>query len=59
MANHADMLSTCACHLGGFFGGFGRPLLLMCRTVIATRPTPMAIFTASAAREGAVFGWGG
>jgi hypothetical protein len=31
----------------------------MCRTAIATRPTPLAIFTDSAAREGAVFGWGG
>ena len=31
----------------------------MCRIAIATRTTPIAIFTASAASEGAVFGLGG
>ena len=53
------MVSTCACHFGGFFGGFGRPIRRRCWIAIATRPAPMAIFTASAARDGAVFGSGG
>ena len=47
------MLSTLACHFGGFFGFFGRPILRRCRIAIATRTTPMAIFTAYDAREGA------
>src|SRR5580692_3941210 len=59
MAYHGDMLSTCACHFGGFFGFFGRPLLRRCRIAIATRTTPMAIFTATPASEGAVLGLGG
>src|ERR1700722_8757858 len=59
MANHGDMLSTCACHFGAFFGFFGRPILRRCRTAIATRMTPIAIFTARSASEGAVFGLGG
>src|SRR5215471_3149440 len=59
MANHGDMLSTCSCHLGGFFGGFGRPLARMCRTAMTTRTVPSAIFTASAASDGAVLGLGG
>src|SRR5215469_2795108 len=59
MANHGDMLSTCSCHLGGFFGGLGRFLRRMCRIATATRPMPMAILTASAASDGAVFGLGG
>src|ERR1700748_1244276 len=58
-ANHGDMLSTCSCHFGGFFGGFGRPLARMCRTAIQTRTAPSTIFTASAANEGAVLGLGG
>src|SRR5215469_16184853 len=58
-ANHGDMVSTCACHLGGFFGGLGRPILRWCRTAVTTRNAPRAIFTASAASEGAVFGLGG
>src|ERR1700750_903531 len=58
-ANHGDMLSTCACHLGGFFGGLGRPLARMRRTAITTRTAPSAIFTASAASEGAVLRLGG
>jgi hypothetical protein len=59
MANHGDMLSTCACHFGTFFGFFGVPILRRCRTAIATRLTPMAIFTARSASEGAVFSLGG
>src|SRR5262245_7189834 len=59
MANHGDMLSTCSCHLGGFFGGLGLFLRRMCRIATATRPTPMAILTASAPMDGAVFGLGG
>src|SRR5262245_58919388 len=59
MANHGDMLSTCSCHLGGFFGGLGLCLRRMCRIATATRPTPMAILTASAPMDGAVFGFGG
>jgi hypothetical protein len=56
------MLSTCACHFGGFFGFFGffgRPLPRICRIAIATRTTPMAVFTASAASDGTVFDLGG
>ena len=45
--------------LRGFFGGFGRPIRRRCRIAIATRPAPIAIFTASSARDGAVFGSGG
>src|SRR5262249_8665522 len=58
MANHGDMLSTCSCHLGGFFGGLGRPLARMCRTAMTTRTVPSAIFTASDASDGAVLGLG-
>ena len=53
------MLSTCSCHFGGFFGGLGWLLARMCRTAIQTSTAPSAIFTASAAREGAVLGLGG
>ena len=59
MANHGDMLSTCACHLGGFFGFFGCLIRRRSRIAIATRPAPRAILTASDASEGAVFGLGG
>src|SRR6516165_3482049 len=59
MANQGDMLSTCSCHLGGFFGGLGRPLARMCRTAITTRTTPRTILIASAASDGAVLGLGG
>src|SRR5689334_4448767 len=59
MANHGDMLSTCACHFGGFLGGLGRPLARMCRTPITTSTTPSAILTASAASDGTVAGLGG
>src|SRR5215469_10983049 len=59
MANHGDMVSTCSCHFGGFFGGLGRPLARMCRTPMTTRTAPSAILTASAASVGAVFGLGG
>src|SRR5215475_13415453 len=59
MANHGDMLSTCSCHFGGFFGGLGRPLARMCRTAITTRTAPSAILTASDASDGAVLGLGG
>ena len=38
---------------------FGLFILRRCRTAIATRPTPMAIFTARSTSEGAVFGLGG
>src|SRR6202042_3391015 len=58
-AYHGDILSTCACHFGGFFGFFGCPLLRRCRIAIAIRTTPMAIFTATPASEGAVSGLGG
>src|SRR5512135_2183214 len=50
MANHGDMLSTCACHFGGFFGFFGFfgcPIRRRSRIAIATRPAPRAILTAS------------
>src|SRR5215471_133181 len=59
MANHGDMLSTCSCHLGGFFGGLGRPLARMFRTAMTPRTVPSAIFTASDASDGAVLGLGG
>src|SRR6516164_6084233 len=59
MANHGDMLSTCSCHFGGFFGGLGRPRARMCRTAITTRTAPRAILAASAASDGAVLGLGG
>src|SRR5215471_14054808 len=59
MANHGDMLSTCSCHLGGFFGGLGRLLARMCRIAIQTRTAPRTIFTASDASDGAVAGLGG
>ena len=59
MAYHGDMLSRPVCHFGGFFGGLGLPILRRCRTAISTRATPMAIFTARAASEGDVFGFGG
>src|SRR6516164_3344063 len=59
MANHGDMVSTCCCHFGGFFGGLGRPLARMCRIAMMTRTTPIATFAASAARDGAVLGLGG
>src|SRR4029077_12374410 len=58
-ANHGDMLSTCVCHFGGCFGFFGRPLLRICRIASTPGRTPMAIFTASAASDGTVFGLGG
>ena len=59
MANHGDMVSTCSCHFGGFFGFFGRRIARMCRIATTTRRTPIAIFAASAASDGAVFGFGG
>src|ERR1700756_4566152 len=59
MANHGDMLSTCACHLGGFLGGLGWPRARMCPTAILTRTTPSTILIASAASDGAVAGLGG
>src|ERR1700722_1697103 len=58
-ANHRDMLSTCACHLGCFLGGLGRPLARMRWIAILTRTTPSTILTASAASDGAVAGLGG
>ena len=59
MAYKGDMLSRPVCHFGGFFGGLGLPILRRCRTAMSTSATPMAIFTARAASEGAVFGFGG
>src|SRR6516225_1234538 len=59
MANQGDMLSTCSCHLGGFFGGLGRPRARMCRIAIRTRTRPSAILIASEASEGTVAGLGG
>ena len=59
MAYQGDMLSRPVCHFGGFFGGLGLPILRRCRTAIRTRATPIRIFTARAASEGAVFGLGG
>src|ERR1044071_8404081 len=53
-ANHGDMLFTCACHLGGFLGGLGRPLARMRWTAILTRTKPSTILTASTASDGAV-----
>src|SRR5271170_3110055 len=58
-ANHGDMLSTCSCHFGGFFGFFGPLIRRRCRIASPTRNAPMAIFTASDASEGTVFGLGG
>jgi hypothetical protein len=59
MANRGDMMSTSSCHFGGFFGFFGRPICRRCRIAIRTRKVPMAIFTASDASDGTVFGLGG
>ena len=59
MAYHGDMLSMPVCHLGVFFGFLGFPILRHCRMAMSTRTTPMAIFTARAARDGAVLGLGG
>src|SRR5271156_2352762 len=59
IANHGDMLSRPVCHFGGFLGGLGLPILRRCRSAMNKRATPMAIFTANAASEGAVFGFGG
>src|SRR5262245_14947690 len=59
MANHGDMLSTCSCHLGGCFGGLGRPLARTVRPPLPTRTAPRAILPASAASVGAVLGLGG
>src|SRR5689334_14702669 len=53
-ANHGDMLSTCACHFGGFFGGLGRRLARMRRTATTTRAALDPILTPSAASEGTV-----
>src|SRR6516165_4404356 len=55
-ANHGDIVSTCSCHFGGFFGGLGRPLARICRIAMMTRTAPIAIFAASAPRDGAVLG---
>src|ERR1700751_1302436 len=59
MANHGDMLSTCACHLGGFLGGLGWLLARMWPTAILTRSTPTTILIASAASDGTGAGVGG
>jgi len=59
MANHADMLSTCSCHFGGFFGFFGRRIRCHCRIAAAIRTTPIAIRTTSAVAAGDVCGLGG
>jgi hypothetical protein len=48
------MLSTCSCHLGGFFGGLGCPLARMCRIAIRTKTTPSATLIASEASDGTV-----
>ena len=59
MAYQGDMLSKPVCHFGGFLGGLGFPIRRRCRTAISTRATPINIFTARAASEGAVLGFGG
>src|ERR1035438_3259401 len=59
MAYQGVMWSMCVCHLGGFFGGFGLPVFRYCRIAITSSPAPMASLAASAAREGAVLGFGG
>ena len=59
MVNHTDMRSTCSCHFGGFFGFFGRRIRRHSRIAAATRTTPIAIRTASAAVAGEVCGLGG
>src|SRR5664280_1809807 len=59
MAYHGDMLSMPVCHLGVFFGFFGLPIFRHWRTAMSTSTTPMAIFTARAASDGAVLGLGG
>src|SRR5664280_2286230 len=45
--------------LGVFFGFFGLPIFRHWRTAMSTSTTPMAIFTARAASDGAVLGLGG
>src|SRR5271155_5617355 len=59
MANHGDMVSTCSCHFGGFFGFFGCPRWRVRRTAITPRTAPTAILTASPASDGTVLGLGG
>src|SRR5215831_5264191 len=59
MANHPDMLSTCSCHFGGFFGFFGRRARRHCRIAAATRTIPITILTARAVYDGDVCGLGG
>src|SRR5271166_6462846 len=59
MANQIDMLSIPVCHLGTFFGSFASLNLRRLRMAMITSATPMAIFTASAAKDGAVLGFGG
>src|SRR5277367_6915882 len=59
MAYQGVMLSMPVCHLGGFFGGLGLPILRYCRMAITVSPTPMASLAARAASEGAVLGLGG
>src|SRR3974390_3800355 len=59
IAYQGDMLSTPACHLGGFLGFFGWPICRYRRIAMTSRTTPSAILTASDARVGAVFCFGG
>src|SRR5262249_52418980 len=59
IANHTDMLSTCSCHFGGFFGFFGRRIRRHCRIAAATRTIPITILTARAVFDGDVCGLGG
>src|SRR5580704_12646351 len=59
IAYHGDMLSIPVCHLGGFLGFLGCPILRRCRRAIRSSATPIAIFAASEASEGAVLGFGG
>src|SRR5271154_142492 len=59
IAYNGDMLSMPACHFGVFFGGFGFPIWRHRRIAITKRTTPIVIFTASAASDGAVLDLGG
>jgi hypothetical protein len=59
MTNHGDMLSMPVCHLGGFFGFLGWPILARRRRAMNTSTTPMRILMAIPASDGAVLDFGG
>src|SRR6516164_1402579 len=59
IAYKGDMLSTLACHFGGFFGFLGCPNRRYCRSAMSRSTTPSAILNANAASDGAVLLLGG